>query len=80
MLKEDLISGLDYLSKAMINAESLSAIKKMRFFHGLEDKIAPVKEAEEIKNYLPDARFYFMQGIGHLPHLALNFREIFYGR
>jgi len=40
-----LINGLDYLARQKLEAEKL---KKVRFFHGTEDKIAPISEALEI--------------------------------
>lgn len=75
---EDLISGLDYLSEKQINSESLQAISKIIFFHGSEDKIAPIREAEEIKAALPRAKFVCLQGSGHLPFLVNDFKTIFY--
>lgn len=74
---EDLISGLNYFSKVSLNTESLVSIKKLRIFHGLEDKIAPYKEAEKIKNCLPKVGFIGMPGVGHIPFLSKNFKEKF---
>jgi len=75
---EDLISGLDYLSQANINAESLAAIKKIRIFHGQKDSIAPIREAKEIKSCLPQARFICLRSAGHLPFLTKNFMGRFH--
>lgn len=75
---KDLIGGLDYLSKAGIAPESLAKIEKLRVFHGLEDKIAPVKEVQEMESRLPEADFVYMPGTGHLPFMAKDFALRFY--
>jgi len=75
---EGLISGLDYLSQARIEPRFLLKFKKLRIFHGEEDKIAPFNEARRIKDNLPLADFINMPGIGHLPFLAEDFKARFY--
>ncbi len=77
MKLEDLISGLDYFSKVHIDLEPLASIKRLIFFHGLDDKIAPVKEIEEIKSSLPSQEFIIMPEAGHMPFLNRNFLERF---
>lgn len=71
---EDLMPGLDYLSKAKIKTESLKLIKKIRIFHGLEDKIAPVNRAREMKRLLPGLGFIFIPGSGHAVFLNSAFK------
>ncbi len=75
---KDLRDGLDYLSCAHLNFKSLASIKKVKFFHGLEDKIAPGKETEEIRSHMPQAEFVYMARCGHIPFLSKIFREKFY--
>lgn len=75
---KSLIEGLDYLSQAALNFESLSQVKKIRFFHGLEDKIAPSEEIVQTQTCLPQAEFIYIKGLGHIPFLNSVFREKFY--
>ena len=76
---EYLICGLDYLSCAEIKAESLSGVKNIRIFHGGQDRIAPLKEAIEIKSCLRHAEFAILNKSGHLLFLNPDFREKFNG-
>ena len=78
MKLEDLIYGLHYLSKGQICPESLASLKKIRIFHGLEDKIAPFKEIVDIKSCLPQAKFICMPQTGHIPFLNRDFKDKFY--
>ena len=78
MKTEDLIRGLDYLLQASIDPERLRQVEKIRIFHGTEDTIAPLKEAEEIGSRLPQAEFIKITGAGHCPFLNRDFRDIFY--
>lgn len=77
MSSDGLIAGLDYLSRARIDFESLGSVRKLRVFHGTEDRIAPFKEAEEIKDSLPGLKFISMQGAGHAVFLDRGFKEKF---
>jgi pimeloyl-ACP methyl ester carboxylesterase len=79
MSAEQLIDGLDYLSRARIKTEDLSGIKKIRIFHGTEDRIAPFQEAMEIKSCLPAAEFIRIEGAGHILFLNPDFKGKFYG-
>lgn len=72
-----LMDGLDYLSRARINTESLAHVRKIRIFHGGEDKIAPLKEAMYISSMLPQAKFYCLTELGHIPFLNRDFKEKF---
>lgn len=78
MKTEDLIRGLDYLSQASIDHERLRRVERIRIFHGTEDTIAPLKEAEEIGSRLPQAKFIPISGAGHCPFLSRGFRDMFY--
>ena len=77
MALENLMIGLDYLSSAKIKPEYLSRIKKLKFFHGSSDTIAPLKEVEEIKSGLPQAEFICLSGLGHLLFLNRQFKDEF---
>ena len=72
-----LIAGLDYLSKAHIDPDSLVSIKRLRVFHGTEDRIAPFKETAEVKDSLPGLRFITIPGAGHAVFLDRGFKEKF---
>ncbi len=78
MKSEDLLYGLDYLSGSRIQPESLAALKKIRLIHGLQDKIAPFKEAAAIKSCLPQAELVCMPQAGHIPFLSRDFKDKFY--
>lgn len=75
MSVECLLSGLDYLSSNEIKAEDLSGVKKIRIFHGGEDKIAPLKGALEIIARLKHAEFNILNESGHLLFLNPDFRK-----
>ncbi len=72
---EYLDSGLDYFLRQHIDAASLRPIKKVRVFHGVKDRIIPLKEAEDIKGKLPKTEFIFMAETGHLPFLHPDFKK-----
>ncbi len=74
---EDLLCGLDYLSRTQINPESLAGIKKIIIFHGREDKIASFNEAQQIKSELSQAEFICLRGTGHVTFLNQKFKEKF---
>lgn len=73
----DLLPGLDYLLRAKIDAESLRGIKKIRIFHGEQDKIASFNEAQQIKAKLPQAEFIRLAAAGHTPFLNRKFKKRF---
>jgi len=75
---ESLIDGLNYLAQASIVSESLKDLKKIKIIHGRQDKIAPHKEAAEIKKAL-EADFVSLSDAGHLPFLNQGFSKKFYG-
>jgi len=70
---DDLFLGLDYLGSSRLTPESLSSISRVRIFHGQEDKIAPLSEAEELKSLLPHVELITLSGLGHIPILHPNF-------
>ncbi len=74
---ECLKAGLDYLARAQIEPETLAGIKRIKIFHGSQDKIAPLKEALEIKSRLPNAELISLDGLGHILFLNPSFKERF---
>ena len=70
-----LLSTLDYLSSFEIRPELLNSIRQIKIVHGREDKIAPIGEALEIKDNLPQAQFITIDGEGHIPFLKERFSE-----
>jgi len=72
---ESLLCGLDYLSGARINPASLAGIKRIRIFHGGEDRIAALDAARQIKLELPHAEFICLPGMGHALFLNREFKE-----
>ena len=73
-----LYEGLDYLSKAELDTGVLARVERLKIFHGVDDAIAPFKEAQEIGEKVPNARFVAMQGTGHALFLSPLFKEVFY--
>lgn len=76
--QEDLISGLDYLLQAELNYGVLKPFKKIKVFHGLGDKISPIRNIEDIKEKLPQAKFIFTPS-GHIPFLSRGFSNSYNG-
>jgi pimeloyl-ACP methyl ester carboxylesterase len=74
----ELVDGLNYLAGQAFVPKSLAKIKKIKIFHGDQDKIAPLEEAREIKSDLPQAKFILLEDIGHLSFLNPGFRARFY--
>ena len=70
-----LFEGLDYLSNAEIN-EMNTNDTKLRLIHGEEDRIAPIKDAYELKKIMPKAELVVVNGSGHMPFLNSNFNRI----
>ncbi len=75
MSMDTLLEGLRYLSKSRIRPQSLTGIK-VKFIHGSEDKIAPIKDVLELKDECPDIRLITVKGAGHIPFLKKNFKEV----
>ncbi len=78
MKSDELTEGLDYLSQACIQTDSLAGFKKLKIFHGEKDLIAPFSEACEIKDSLPLADFINIAATGHAPFLRKDFKARFY--
>lgn len=70
-----LLEGLEYLSKSRITTQPLSGVK-VRFVHGQEDRIAPIKEAHVLSDCLPGSEFTAMKATGHIPFLKNDFNRI----
>lgn len=66
---EVLNDGLDYLAHAAIRPGSLAAVKKITFFHGEEDAVAPIREALRVKERFPGSRWVSFPRRGHIPFL-----------
>jgi len=75
---QGLVGNLDWLSRARIRPEPLKELRKIKIIHGRKDRIAPVEEAQEIKNSLPRARLIIFEDTGHLPFLRRDFSESLY--
>jgi pimeloyl-ACP methyl ester carboxylesterase len=78
MSTQKLTRSLDYLGKVEIHARDIKKIKNIRLVHGKEDKIAPIDEAAELANALPQARFICFDRAGHLPFLNKDFNKHLY--
>ena len=78
MRLEELIDGLNYLARAVINPLSLAKVKRLRILHGEDDKIVPFEEGVKVKSSLPGAEFIFFKESGHIPFLNHNFKKKFY--
>lgn len=72
-----LINTLDYLSKTEIKPDLLQQIQKITIIHGEKDRIAPLREAVEIKDAVDNARFVLVEESGHIPFLDENFGRYF---
>lgn len=68
-----LLKTLDYLGNTEVKPELLPAIEKIMIIHGSQDLIAPIREAIEVKDGLPHARFVSIEDAGHMPFLKENF-------
>lgn len=68
-----LFQSLDYLENTDIKPEQLNNIKRVKIIHGENDCIAPVQEAMDIKNSLPQAKLIRIKDTGHIPFLRENF-------
>lgn len=71
-----LLEGLEYLSQSQISPERLSGID-VKLVHGENDRIAPIEGASELKNDLARAKFFRIEGSGHIPFLNPSFERVF---
>lgn len=69
-----LLKTLDYLGNTEIVPQLLTNIENITIIHGRIDRIAPIEEAVEIKNSLPQARFVSVEDAGHAPFLSRGFK------
>ncbi|MDO8536338.1 MAG: alpha/beta fold hydrolase [Candidatus Omnitrophota bacterium] len=76
MSMDTLLEGLQYLSTSRIRPQSLTGVD-VKFIHGEEDRIAPIKEILELKDGSPNIKLVTVRGAGHIPFLRKDFREIF---
>jgi malonyl-CoA O-methyltransferase len=74
---QELLWGLDYLETHKLQPEKLATINKVRIFHGSHDSVAPVEEAQAVKATLPNAKFIYLNGLGHIAFLNPAFKEEF---
>jgi pimeloyl-ACP methyl ester carboxylesterase len=73
-----LVANLDYLSQLQIQPELIKKLERVKLVHGTEDKIAPINEAADIANALPQAQFICFEHTGHLPFLQKDFSKRLY--
>ncbi len=69
--------GLDYLSSARIDQRTFGGIKKVRFFHGEEDIVAPAREGERVSASVENSQWVCFPKTGHMPFLNASFHERF---
>lgn len=74
---DDLLSGLDYLSRAVIKPKALTRIKKARVFHGEDDRIAPLEEIDWVNSGLHQVDFIRLAGVGHVSFMNKEFKNAF---
>lgn len=72
-----LLAGLNYLKNASLDVKSSEFTSNLTIFHGTEDKIAPLPEAESIFKKYPSVKFVSLTQLGHLPFLNKVFQEKF---
>lgn len=73
-----LVDGLEYILSANLDPQVLKNLE-IKFIHGEEDRIAPIREALEMRKSLPGSELIPMKGVGHMPFLNPDFKKIFYG-
>jgi pimeloyl-ACP methyl ester carboxylesterase len=78
MPAEQLIGDLDWLGQAEIRPEALGQIEKVRFVHGTADAIAPIEEAIDLVESLPQAQLIPFEQAGHMPFLRDDFARRVY--
>jgi pimeloyl-ACP methyl ester carboxylesterase len=61
-----LLSGLDYLSQASFDMDSLKQLESLIIMQGSDDLIAPIKDVEELKDKLPKAKLSRVENRGHI--------------
>ncbi|MDP2912436.1 MAG: alpha/beta fold hydrolase [Candidatus Omnitrophota bacterium] len=76
MSEQVLLEGLDYLSRTELECDGL-ARPGIMFIHGDADPIAPIEEAKAVREGLPQAKFFSINGACHLPFLRKEFADRF---
>jgi pimeloyl-ACP methyl ester carboxylesterase len=74
-----LTDELDWLDRVEIRPGDLQKIEKVRFIHGTADAIAPVEEAQELADGLPQSQLVLFEQTGHIPFLREDFQRCVYG-
>jgi len=67
-----LLEGLEYLKNSHMSCQLLAKLKKIKMIHGEQDNIAPIREAFDIKDNLPNADFVCIKEAGHIPFLETD--------
>jgi pimeloyl-ACP methyl ester carboxylesterase len=75
---ERLVRELDWLGQAEMRPEDLGGIETIRFVHGTSDAIAPIEEAMELVDSIPQGRLITFEQTGHLPFLRDDFMRCVY--
>ncbi len=78
MSLDRLIRNLDRLWRVEIRPESLKKLKRIKLVHGRADTIAPVSQAIDIANFLPQSQLITFEQTGHLPFLREDFKRRLY--
>ncbi len=78
MSLDRLIRNLDLLWRVEIRPESLKKLKRIKLVHGRADTIAPVSQAIDIANFLPQSQLITFEQTGHLPFLREDFKRRLY--
>jgi len=73
-----LIRNLDWLCRVEIQLESLKKLKHIKLVHGRADTIAPISQAIDIANSLPQSQLITFEQTGHLPFLREDFTRRLY--
>ena len=66
---EYLLKTLDYLEKSWINTQELAGIERIKIIHGEGDRIAPIDEAREVQEAIPNSELITIKDSGHIPFL-----------
>jgi len=78
MSTSQLIEDLDWISRMQISPDTLKKIERIKIVHGKEDRIAPIAQAMQIAESLPQAKMIVFEHTGHLPFLRDDFRKLLY--
>ncbi len=76
---DQLTEDLSWLGQAEIHPQDLRDIEEVTFVHGAADAIAPLEQAADLANALPQARLVTLERAGHIPFLHRDFKRRLYG-